>query len=82
MLYSIFTLVIGVLIGGIGVRLSRRSTGLHVASRGRLVRSAPGEAAREDDGGRRIIGWLLMLLGVVTILCSVIQLAGLLVGSQ
>jgi hypothetical protein len=81
MLYSIFTLVLGVIIGGVGIRLSRSITGFHVASRGRLVRSAPGEAVRDDDGGRRTIGRLLMLIGVVTIVCSVIRVAGFLVGS-
>ncbi len=81
MLYSIFTLLLGAILGGLGVRLARRNAGFHAASRGRPMAGtyATGGVVRDKDDGQRIIGRLLMLVGVLTIICSVFRLVGLLI---
>jgi hypothetical protein len=83
MLVTIFLFVLGLIIGGVGVRLAGRDARLVAAPRTGLARrtTANGEPVQDKDDGARIIGRLLLLLGVIMVGCGVIRLFAALVGS-
>ncbi len=80
---TISLLVLGAIIGGVGVRIAGRGARLVAAPRTGLATrpAATGETLRDKDNAERIIGRLLLLLGVIMVGCGVIRLFAALVGS-